>query len=298
MYDQWSFFRTEELSMYTKKPEWLRRRIQGSHVSSEVNHILEELSLNTVCKEANCPNKMECFNRSTATFMILGNVCTRNCTFCNVTKGEPQTVDKEEPRKVAMAVSKLKLKHAVITSVTRDDLQDGGAEHFAEVVREIQKLPQKVTVEVLIPDFKGDEAALDKVIAAKPDIINHNVETVPELYDRVRPMAIYERSLELLKNVKEKSSGILTKSGIMLGLGESEESVVKVMQELRAVGCDIITIGQYLAPSSKHHPVVEYVHPDIFEKYKEIGIALGFKNVVSAPLVRSSYHADEVLSGE
>ncbi|MDF2890159.1 MAG: Lipoyl synthase [Clostridia bacterium] len=284
--------------MYTKKPEWLRRRIQGSHVSSEVNHILEELSLNTVCKEANCPNKMECFNRSTATFMILGNVCTRNCTFCNVTKGEPQTVDKEEPRKVAMAVSKLKLKHAVITSVTRDDLQDGGAEHFAEVVREIQKLPQKVTVEVLIPDFNGDEAALDKVIAAKPDIINHNVETVPELYDRVRPMAIYERSLELLKNVKEKSSGILTKSGIMLGLGESEESVVKVMQELRAVGCDIITIGQYLAPSSKHHPVVEYVHPDIFEKYKEIGIALGFKNVVSAPLVRSSYHADEVLSGE
>ncbi|MDF2532931.1 MAG: Lipoyl synthase [Clostridia bacterium] len=284
--------------MYTKKPEWLRRRIQGSHVSSEVNHILEELSLNTVCKEANCPNKMECFNRSTATFMILGNVCTRNCTFCNVTKGEPQTVDKEEPRKVAMAVSKLKLKHAVITSVTRDDLQDGGAEHFAEVVREIQKLPQKVTVEVLIPDFNGDEAALDKVIAAKPDIINHNVETVPELYDRVRPMAIYERSLELLKNVKEKSSGILTKSGIMLGLGESEESVVKVMQELRAVGCDIITIGQYLAPSSKHHPVVDYVHPDIFEKYKEIGIALGFKNVVSAPLVRSSYHADEVLSGE
>jgi lipoic acid synthetase len=289
---------TEELRMYKKRPEWLRRRIQGSHVSSEVNHILEELSLNTVCKEANCPNRMECFNRSTATFMILGNVCTRNCTFCNVTKGEPQTVDKEEPRKVALAVEKLKLKHAVITSVTRDDLQDGGAEHFAEVVREIHKLPQKVTVEVLIPDFNGDEAALVKVIAAKPDIINHNVETVPELYDKVRPMAIYERSLTLLKNVKEKSSGILTKSGIMLGLGETEESVVKVMKELRAAGCDIITIGQYLAPSDKHHPVIEYVHPDIFEKYKEIGISLGFKNVVSAPLVRSSYHADEVLSGE
>ncbi|HYE11652.1 MAG TPA: lipoyl synthase [Patescibacteria group bacterium] len=284
--------------MYKKKPEWLRRRIQGSHVSSEVNHILEELSLNTVCKEANCPNKMECFNRSTATFMILGNVCTRNCTFCNVTKGEPQIVDKEEPRKVALAVEKLKLKHAVITSVTRDDLLDGGAEHFAEVVREIHKLPQKVTVEVLIPDFNGDEAALDKVIAAKPDIINHNVETVPELYEKVRPMAIYERSLALLKNVKEKSSGILTKSGIMLGLGETEESVVKVMKELRAAGCDIITIGQYLAPSDKHHPVMEYVHPDIFEKYKEIGISLGFKNVVSAPLVRSSYHADEILSGE
>lgn len=283
--------------MQTRKPEWLRRKIQGSHISSEVNNILEDLSLNTVCKEANCPNRMECFNRSTATFMILGNVCTRNCTFCNVTKGEPQLVDKDEPRKVATAVAKLKLKHAVITSVTRDDLKDGGAEQFAEVVKEIRDLNQGITIEVLIPDFEGDKSALEKVIASKPDIINHNIETVPALYLKVRPMAIYQRSLELLQRVKEANGSIMTKSGIMLGLGETEAAVVDVMKDLRAVGCDIITIGQYLAPSSKHHPVVEYVHPDTFEHYKKIGLELGFKNVVSAPLVRSSYHADEVLAG-
>jgi lipoic acid synthetase len=282
--------------MQTRKPEWLRRKIQGSHVSSEVYNIIDELSLNTVCKEANCPNKMECFNRSTATFMILGKVCTRNCTFCNVTKGETEALDPHEPHKVALAVEKLKLKHAVITSVTRDDLQDGGAGHFAEVVQEIRKRNRAITVEVLIPDFDGNEAALEKVIASKPDIINHNIETVPELYSRVRPMANYERSLALLKAVKDKDDTILTKSGIMLGLGESEAAVVDVMKDLRNVGCDIITIGQYLAPSSKHHPVIEYVHPDMFEKYRMIGINLGFKNVVSAPLVRSSYHADEVLA--
>lgn len=281
--------------MHTKKPEWLRMKIQGSHISSEVNSILDDLSLNTVCKEANCPNRMECFNRSTATFMILGSVCTRNCTFCNVTKGKPQKLDVDEPRKVAIAVDKLKLKHAVITSVTRDDLSDGGAEQFAQVVKEIRKLGKGISVEVLIPDFMGDAEALAKVIEAKPEIINHNVETVPGLYPRVRPRAIYERSLELLRRVKEADSEILTKSGIMLGLGETEEAVADVMKDLRAVGCDILTIGQYLAPSSKHHPVVEYVHPDIFAKYKKIGDELGFKNVVSAPLVRSSYHADEVL---
>jgi lipoic acid synthetase len=282
--------------MYTKKPEWLRMKIQGSHVSSEVNSILDDLSLNTVCKEANCPNRMECYNRSTATFMILGSVCTRNCTFCNVTKGEPEKLDIDEPRKVAIAVDRLKLRHAVITSVTRDDLPDGGAEQFALVVREIRNLGKGISVEVLIPDFKGDAEALAKVIAAKPEIINHNVETVPGLYKRVRPKAIYERSLELLKRVKEADPEILTKSGIMLGLGETEEAVVEVMKDLRNIGCDILTIGQYLAPSSKHHPVVEYVHPDIFAKYKKIGDELGFKNVVSAPLVRSSYHADEVLA--
>jgi lipoic acid synthetase len=205
-------------------------------------------------------------------------------------------VDHEEPRKVAAAVAKLKLKHAVITSVTRDDLQDGGAGHFAEVVKELRKLGQAITIEVLIPDFDGDEAALEKVIASKPDIINHNIETVPELYSGVRPMANYQRSLDLLKAVKEKDNTILTKSGIMLGLGETEPAVINVMKDLRNVGCDIITIGQYLAPSSNHHPVIEYVHPDIFEKYRDIGMDLGFKNVVSAPLVRSSYHADEVLA--
>ncbi len=281
--------------MQSRKPEWLRRNIQGSRVSSEVNHILQELSLNTVCKEANCPNRMECFNRSTATFMILGSVCTRNCTFCNVTKGTPQLVDREEPRKVAEAVDKLKLKHAVITSVTRDDLPDGGAGQFAEVVKEIRKLNKGITVEVLIPDFNGEDAALAAVIAAKPDIINHNVETVPELYNNVRPMAVYQRSLDLLKRVKEADGSILTKSGIMLGLGETEAAVEGVMRDLRTAGCDIITIGQYLAPSNKHHPIVEYVHPDVFEGYRQLGQELGFKNVLSAPLVRSSYHADEVL---
>ena len=279
-----------------RRPEWLRRDIQVSHASNEVYNIIDELSLNTVCKEANCPNRMECFNRSTATFMILGRVCTRNCTFCNVSKGEPETVDTEEPRKVAEAISKLKLKHAVITSVTRDDLQDGGAGHFAEVVKEIRKLGQAITIEVLIPDFDGNEAALEKVIASKPDIINHNIETVPELYSKVRPMANFQQSLALLKAVKDKDDAILTKSGIMLGLGESEAAVINVMKNLRSVGCDIITIGQYLAPSIHHHPVIEYIHPDIFEKYKNIGLDLGFKNVVSAPLVRSSYHADEVLA--
>lgn len=282
--------------MHTKKPEWLRMKIQGGHISNEVNSILEELSLNTVCKEANCPNRMECFNRSTATFMILGSVCTRNCTFCNVTKGEPQTVDIEEPRKVAIAVDKLKLKHAVITSVTRDDLSDGGANQFVEVVKEIRALNKGITVEILIPDFGGDASSLAKVIAAKPDIINHNVETVPILYPTVRPKAIYQRSLELLRRVKEADQSILTKSGIMLGLGETEEGVINVMKDLRSVDCDILTIGQYLAPSGKHHPVVEYVHPDIYAKYKNIGMELGFLNVASSPLVRSSYHADEVLA--
>jgi len=282
--------------MYIKKPEWLRMKIQGGQISSEVNSILEELSLNTVCKEANCPNRMECFNRRTATFMILGSVCTRNCTFCNVTKGEPQTIDIEEPRKVAIAVDKLKLKHAVITSVTRDDLDDGGANQFVEVVKEIRALNKGITVEILIPDFGGDSSSLAKVIAVKPDIINHNVETVPELYPTVRPKAIYKRSLELLSRVKEADPSIFTKSGIMLGLGETEEGVVNVMKDLRSVGCDILTIGQYLAPSIKHHPVIEYVHPDIYAKYKDIGMELGFKYVASSPLVRSSYHADEVFT--
>ncbi|MFZ5354419.1 MAG: lipoyl synthase [Bacillota bacterium] len=282
--------------MQKRRPEWLRKPLQGSHISSEVNNILEKLSLNTVCKEANCPNRMECFNRSTATFMIMGNVCTRNCSFCNVTKGQPQQLDDEEPKKVAEAVEKLGLKHAVITSVTRDDLEDGGAAHFAAAVNEIRKLGKSITIEVLIPDFNGSLDALRLVVDAKPEIINHNVETVPELYSAVRPMALYERSIELLRRAKELDGNILTKSGIMLGLGETDKAVTAVMKDLRSIGCDILTIGQYLAPSSKHHPVIEYVHPDKFNMYKKLGEEMGFRNVVSGPLVRSSYHADEVLS--
>jgi lipoic acid synthetase len=281
--------------MNTPKPEWLRIRVQSGGNYSEVENILKDLSLNTVCEEANCPNKMECFNRKTATFMILGRICTRNCTFCNVEKNKPQPVDEDEPIHVAKAVNALNLHHVVITSVTRDDLPDGGADHFARVINEIKKLDKKVTVEVLIPDFKGSIEALNKVADAMPEVINHNVETVPRLYPSVRPMAVYKRSLKLLDNVKNRNSKIFTKSGIMLGLGENKEEVIEVLKDLRDVDCDFLTIGQYLAPSKKHHPVIEYVHPDIFEEYENKAYELGFKYVASGPLVRSSYLAEKAL---
>ena len=227
--------------------------------------------------------------------MILGCVCTRNCTFCDVRKGKPQLVDPEEPVNVAQAVRELNLKHAVITSVTRDDLLDGGAGHFAEVIKKIKDLTGNVTVEVLIPDFKGNANSLQKIADAGPEIINHNIETVSRLYPEVRPMASYRRSLELLKNIKLLNENIFSKSGIMIGLGEEEDEVINVMKDLRSVECDFLTIGQYLAPSKNHHPVVEYKHPDVFNRYKEIGKKLGFKYIASAPLVRSSYQADKTL---
>ncbi|AEF93290.1 Lipoyl synthase [Desulfotomaculum nigrificans CO-1-SRB] len=278
--------------MHKRKPEWLRVRLQGAEKSQQVKDMLKRLSLHTVCEEANCPNLIECFGRKTATFMILGSVCTRNCTFCNVTKGLTQPVDPEEPAHVAEAVKELGLKHAVITSVTRDDLPDGGAGHFARVIEKLKEAG--VIVEVLIPDFQGSREALEIVIKAKPHILNHNIETVPRLYPTVRPKASYPRSLELLKNSKELDDSIFTKSGIMVGLGEQEAEVIKVMQDLREVGCDILTIGQYLAPSAKHHPVIEYIHPDIFKKYKDLAYQMGFKYVAADPLVRSSYHAADV----
>ena len=281
--------------MYKRKPEWLRVKIKGGQSSDTVHKILKEHSLNTVCREANCPNRCECFSKRTATFMVLGRNCTRNCTFCNVTKEKPEIVDEKEPFNVAQAVSKLDLKHAVITSVTRDDIPDGGAGHFAKIVEEIRKLNKKITIEVLIPDFRGDEEALKKVVNSKPDVINHNVETAPSLYKEVRPMAVYERSLELLSNVKKMDNSILTKSGFMLGLGETEEDVISILKDLKEIDCDIITIGQYLAPSSKHHPVIEYVHPDTFKKYEDIALDMGFKYVSSGPLVRSSYYAEKVF---
>lgn len=227
--------------------------------------------------------------------MILGRMCTRNCKFCNVEKNKPQPVDPDEPIHVAKAVTQLNLRHVVITSVTRDDLSDGGAGHFAEVIEEIKKLDDKVIVEVLIPDFKGDCNALTKVVEASPEIINHNVETVPRLYPSVRPMAVYKRSLELLKNVKNMNAKIYTKSGIMLGLGEQKEEVLSLFKDLRDVGCDFLTVGQYLAPSKKHHPVIEYIHPDIFEEYRKKALEMGFAYVASGPLVRSSYQADKVF---
>jgi len=278
-----------------RKPEWLRVKAHSVKGLEFVEGMLKDLHLNTVCDEAACPNRGECFGRKTATFMILGSVCTRNCTFCNVTKGRVQPVDENEPERVAEAVKILGLKHAVITSVTRDDLPYGGAGHFARVIEAIRNAAPKVTIEVLIPDFKGDIEALEKVVRARPEIINHNVETVPDLYSEVRPQADYRRSLNVLRNVKRLDKSIYTKSGIMVGLGETEEQVISVMRDLREADCDFLTVGQYLAPSAKHHPVVEYIHPDQFKAYEEKAYELGFLFVASGPLVRSSYMAEQAI---
>ncbi|WP_142413674.1 lipoyl synthase [Hathewaya massiliensis] len=284
--------------MYKKKPDWLKVKIDLGANLKQVKALTQSLSLNTVCQEANCPNRMECYNKRTATFMILGSVCTRNCRFCNVTPGKPQCVDPEEPRHLAEAVKELGLKHAVVTSVTRDDLPDGGASHFAKVIEEIRRLNPNTTVEVLIPDLKGNWDALKIIVDAKPEILNHNVETTPNLYKTVRPQAIYKRSLELLEKAKEMDNSILTKSGFMLGLGETEEEIIDLLKDLRAIDCDVVTIGQYLRPSKEHLEVKEYVHPDTFNKYRDIGMEMGFKYIASSPLVRSSYNASKVLEQE
>ena len=280
---------------HLKKPEWLRIKMQGGENLNHVQKTLDKFGLTTVCHEANCPNRMECFSKSTATFMILGSVCTRGCTFCNIATGAGQEIDELEPKHIADAVKALKLKYVVVTSVTRDDLTDGGAFHFANVIREIQKTSSNASIEVLIPDFQGNRNALNTVIDANPIIINHNIETVPRLYKTVRPQAKYEQSLELLKRVKETTKSIYTKSGMMVGLGETQEEVLRSLKDLRDVGCDFLTIGQYLAPSKKHHPVIEYVHPDVFEIYRKAAMEMGFKDAACGPLVRSSYKAHEML---
>ena len=281
--------------MNTRKPEWLRVKIQGGHDSQKVKTLLSDLNLNTVCMEANCPNQMECYNRKTATFMILGRNCTRNCTFCNVQKQSPDSVDIREPKKIGLAIKALTLKHAVITSVTRDDLPDGGAAHFAEVVKEIRKSAPGVTIELLISDLSGNWDSLKIIMESKPDIINHNIETVPTLYSEVRPMANYERSLDLLEMAKNLMPEVKTKSGIMLGLGETNEQLISSFQDLLDHKCEILTLGQYLSPSSSHIEVKEYIHPDVFKELKNIAMEMGFKNVASSPLTRSSYHADELI---
>ena len=280
---------------YLRKPDWLKIPVRKGDNLNFVEDLLKDSSLNTVCKEANCPNRMECYSKKTATFMILGSLCTRNCRFCDVATGEPGLPDPEEPRKVAEAVKALGLKFAVITSVTRDDLDDGGSQIFAEVVRCIHSLDPPVQVEVLIPDFKGDRECLKTVVDAGPEIINHNVETVPFLYDQVRPQAIYGRSVELLGRVKELDPSIRTKSGMMLGLGETRDEVLAVMKDLREADVDFLTIGQYLAPSKDHLSVKEYVHPDEFKRYEEEALAMGFKGAACAPFVRSSYNAASML---
>ena len=277
--------------MTITKPVWLKQKIQANPKSKAVRGLLTELHLNTVCLEAGCPNRSRCYADGTATFLILGNICTRNCRFCNIRSGNPAPVEADEPERVAKAAKGMSLAHIVVTSVTRDDLPDGGAEHFAATTRSIRKLLPQASVELLIPDFEGNEEALNIVINESPDVLNHNVETVPELYETVRPKADYRRSLELLSRTKNRN--LITKSGIMVGLGETKEQISRTMEDLAEVGIDILTIGQYLAPSAEHHPVARYIPPEEFEYFTEEGRRYGIGEVVSGPLVRSSYCAGE-----
>jgi lipoic acid synthetase len=273
------------------KPRWLVKEIPTGKRIFEVQKLLSDLALNTVCDFAKCPNKGECFSKGTATFLIMGNSCTRDCRFCAVPHGVPGPLAEDEPARVAEASRRLQLKHVVVTSVTRDDLPDGGARHFARTIEALREINRDIVVEVLTPDFRGSRESILTVVEARPDIFNHNVETVPRLYASARPEAGYRISLELLKRAKAYDAGIYTKSGLMVGLGETVNEVVGVMRDLRSVGCDIMTIGQYLQPSQDHLQVWEYVHPGIFEAYKQTGYELGFRFVASAPYVRSSYNA-------
>jgi lipoic acid synthetase len=273
------------------RPEWLKIKIPAGEEYARLKNLITGHNLHTVCEEARCPNMSECWNAGTATFMILGDVCTRSCGFCNVKTGRPTWLDKDEPARVADAIRIMGVKHAVITSVNRDELPDGGAEIFAETIRQARRVNPDITIEVLIPDFQGEKWALDIVLNEKPDILNHNTETVPRLYRRVRPQAKYERSLQVIRWAKD--AGFTTKSGVMVGLGETPEEVVHVMEDLHASGCDIMTIGQYLQPTKQHLPVVRFVVPDEFFMYKTRGKEMGFKHIESGPLVRSSYHAEK-----
>ena len=277
-----------------RKPEWLKVRYNQEAVN-EVAEMMRDLKLTTVCKEANCPNLGECYRKHTATFMILGSICTRNCRFCNVTHGKPLPPDPEEPEKVAQAAKKLGLRHVVLTCSTRDDLPDGGAEHFAKTVRAIRAQCPGTTVETLTSDMRGDHAAFDTVIAVHPDVFNVNIETVKELQKAIRPSASYERTLDVLRYIKQTDPTILTKTGFMVGLGETEEQISRLMDDILAVGCDILTIGQYLQPSPEHWKLDRYATPEDFARYKEMALQKGFRHVASAPLARSSYKAWEAL---
>ena len=279
-----------------RKPEWLKVRYNQEAVD-EVAALMKELNLNTVCREANCPNLGECYRRHTATFMILGSACTRNCRFCNVTSGRPLPPDPDEPENVAAAAQKLGLRHVVLTCPTRDDLPDGGAEQFARTVRAIRARCPGATVETLISDMQMNTDALDVVVAAHPEVLNHNVETVEELQRAVRPQADYHRSLEVLRYCKEKDPTLLTKTGFMVGLGETEEQIGRLMDDALAAGCDILTIGQYLQPTPDHYPLARYATPEDFARYKDMALKKGFRYVASAPLARSSYRAWEALEG-
>ena len=274
-----------------RKPDWLRVKLPVGHNYTNVRKVVSEHKLHTICESGNCPNMGECWGAGTATFMILGNVCTRSCTFCAVATGRPPEYDENEPERVAKAIQLMKVKHAVITSVNRDELKDRGAEIWYQTVVKTKELSPETTIETLIPDVKGKWEALHRMIEGKQEVVSHNIETVEDLYRRVRPQAKYERSIEQIRRTKE--AGMRTKTGIMLGIGETKDQVFKAMDDLAANGTDILTLGQYLQPTKMHLEVVEYIHPDIFEMYREEGLRRGLKYVESGPLVRSSYHAEK-----
>ena len=276
-----------------RKPVWLKAKAPGSPGFLELKRLVGELELNTVCESAMCPNIGECWDRGTATFMILGDICTRRCGFCAIATGKPEGLDLDEPKRVGQAIQRLGLRHAVVTSVNRDELEDGGAFIFAETILKIREFSPETSIEVLVPDFQGDWDALKIVMDAGPDILNHNLETIPRLYRLMRPQAVYERSLELLRRAKQFAGGTPTKSGIMIGAGESWDEVIQTMADISETGCDILTIGQYLQPSPAHVPVLHYYLPEAFDRLKALGREMGFRHVESGPLVRSSYHAEE-----
>lgn len=276
-------------------PDWLKKPLPSGNAHFFTDNLLAELRLETVCENARCPNRPECYSRRTATFMVLGNLCTRPCGFCSVPKGDPEPLQPDEPSRVAEAAHRLGLRHVVITSVTRDDLPDGGAEHFRQCIVAVRERTG-AAVEVLTPDFLGDFNAVDTVMAGKPEVFNHNLETVPRLYRRARGRAGYRRSLDVLRHVKSRHPSSLTKTGLMLGLGETNEEVMEVLADLRETGCDMLTLGQYLAPTLRHMPVERFVSPSEFEEFKELAAKLGFSHVASGPFVRSSYHADETAA--
>lgn len=275
-------------------PEYLKKGIIDTEKTKTVRHVLKDNCLNTVCESARCPNKSECYAKNTATFLIMGKNCTRNCRFCNISCASPEPLNPEEPQKIADAVLKLSLKYVVITSVTRDDLSDGGAEHFASVIKQIKKVDSRVRTEVLTPDFKGNKNSIDTVIQAKPDVFNHNIETVPSLYRKARPQAEYSRSLEFLQYIKE-TSNILTKTGLMVGLGETKEELINTFEDLAGIKCDIVTIGQYIQPSKQHLEVVRYYKPYEYEELTLIARKIGIKHTFFSPLTRSSYNAASIF---
>jgi len=288
----------EPLSKHPRLPEWFRLKLPTASAYFATRNLIDDLNLNTVCESARCPNHWECWSKGTATFMIAGDRCTRACGFCAVDTRKPMVLEVDEPDRVAEATRRMKLKHVVITAVARDDLSDGGAAHFNRVIERVREVNPGVLIEVLTPDFQDDDRAIDAVISARPEIFNHNLETVRSLTPKVRSVATYDRSLSVLAKVKKRAPEIYTKSGLMLGLGETKEELLEAMADLRSAGCDLLTLGQYLQPTEKHLKIEEFIHPDQFAAYKRTAEAMGFSYVASGPLVRSSYHADDFVPEE